>query len=69
MLRLVVATGCRLFVGVGLRAGGQGAARGAEGRGEKAKNDQQGTETREDAVFAGAHRFIVRGVGGEGIVF
>jgi len=61
MLRLVVATGCRLFVGVGLRAGGKGAARGAEGRSEKANDDQQGTETREDAIFAGAHDLIVLG--------
>jgi len=69
MLRRMVTAGCRLLVGVGLRAGGEGAARGAEGSGEKAKNDQQRTETREHAVFPGAHVFIVRGVGREGIVF
>ena len=63
MLRLVVATGCRLFVGVGLRAGGEGAARCAEGCCEKAKNYQQRTETREETVLAGAHVLIVRGVG------
>ena len=69
MLGLMVTTGCRLFLGAGLGAGREGAARGAEGRREKAKDDQQGTEVREDAVIAGAHTFIVRGVGWEGIVF
>jgi len=65
----VVAGGCRLFRGAGLGAGREGAARGAEGRGEKAKNDKRGTEAREDAVIAGAHLFIVPGVGAEGDVF
>jgi len=63
MPRLVVTTGWRLFAGVGLGAGRKSAARGAKGRGEKAKNDQQRTDAREETVFAGAHVFIVRGVG------
>ena len=65
----MVTTGCRLFAGVGLSAGREGAARGAEGRCEKAKDDQQRTDAREDVMFAGAHVFIVRGVEWEGIVF
>lgn len=69
MLRLMVTTGCRLFVGIGISAGREGATRGAEGRREKAKNDQQRTDAREETVFSGAHTFIVRGVGWEGIVF
>ena len=68
MSRLMMTTGCRLFVGVGLSAGKKSAARGAEGRREKAKNEEEGTKTREQALFAGAHDFIVRGVGWEGIV-
>ena len=58
-----------MFRGAGLGAGREGAARGAEGRGKKAKNDKRGTEAREDAVIAGAHLFIVRGVGWKRIVF
>ena len=69
MLRRMVATGCGLFAGVGLSAGRESAARGTEGRREKAKDDQQRTNAREDVMLAGAHVFIVRGVERVGIVF
>jgi hypothetical protein len=69
MLRLMMTTSCRLFVRGGRSAGREGAARCAEWRREKAKNDQQRTDAREDDVFAGAHVFIVRGVEWEGICF
>jgi len=69
MLRRMVTTCRRLFVGAGVGAGREGAARCAEGRREKAKNDRQKTEAREETVIAGAHDFIVRGIGCEGIVF
>ena len=65
----MVTAGCRLFVGAGVGAGREGAARCAERRREKAKNDQQRTDAREETVLAGAHDFIVRGMGSEGIVF
>jgi hypothetical protein len=63
MLRLMVTTGFEFFLCVVLNAGRYSAACGAEGRCEKAKNDQQRTEVREETVLAGAHVFIVRGVG------
>ena len=69
MLRRMVATGCGLFAGVGLSAGRESAARGTEGRREKAKDDQEGAEARVETVVASAHNFIVRGVRREGIVF
>jgi len=69
MLRRMVTTRRRLFVGAGVGAGREGAARCAEGRSKKAKNDQQRTGAREETVLAGAHDFIVRGMGCEGIVF
>src|SRR5260370_32879818 len=69
MLRRMVTTGRRLLVGAGVGAGREGAARCAEGRHEKAQNDQQRTDAREETVLAGAHDFIVRGMGCEGIVF
>ena len=62
MFGLMVTTGCRLFLGVGLGAGRECAAHVAKGRCEKAEDDQHGTEARGDAVIAGAHVFIVRGV-------
>ena len=65
----MVTTGCRLFVGTGRNTGRESAARGAKGCREQAKNDQHGTEAREELVFAGAHVFIVRGVEYEGIIF
>jgi hypothetical protein len=65
----MMTTDCRLFVSAGLDAERESAARRAEGRNEKAKNDQQRTEAREETVLAGVHVFIVRGVGWEGIVF
>ena len=58
----MVTTCRRLFMSVGLSAGREGAARGAEGRGENAKDNQEGTEAREGTVLADAHVFIVRGV-------
>jgi hypothetical protein len=66
---LVVAAGCGLFRVVGLGAGGECAARSAEGSREKAKHNKRGTEAREDVVIASAHLYIVRGVGREGIAF
>ena len=63
-------TACgRLLLCVWLTAGRESAAHVAKGRCEKAEGDQHGTEAREETVFAGAHVFIVRGVGWEGIVF
>jgi hypothetical protein len=69
MLRLVVATSCRRALIVGFRAGRKGAARGAEGGGEKAKRHKKGNAARGEVKIASAHLFIVRGVGEEGIVF
>ena len=69
MLRRMVTTCRRLLVGAGVGARREGAARCAEGRREKAKNDQQRTDAREETVLSGAHDFIVRGMGCEGIVF
>ena len=48
-----------MFVGLGLSTGREGTARGAEGRREKAKNDQQRTDAREETVLSGAHAYIV----------
>jgi hypothetical protein len=62
----MVTTRGGFFAGAGILAGSEGAARGAKRRREKAKNDQQGTEARQNAVVAGAHMFIVLGVGREG---
>ena len=58
-----------MFGGIGFGAGREEASRGAEWRGEKAKNDQQRTEAPEEKVIANAHGFIVRGVRWEGNPF
>ena len=58
-----------MFLGVGPGTRIERAARGAEGCGEKAKHDKRGTKARENAVIAGAHLLIVRGVGGRGCCF